>query len=114
MSRRSQLWWGVVLLGVALAACAAGPNGLVHTANGAGHIAGYWRGVWHGIIAPCTFVISLFTDDVRIYEVHNNGGWYDFGFGTGVLCSSALSRATARRPRRRIRGALVVEGAPAS
>jgi hypothetical protein len=29
-------------------------------------------------------VISLFTDTVSVYEVHNNGGWYDFGFILGV------------------------------
>ena len=46
---------------------------------------GFWRGLWNGIIAPITFVISLFTDKVRMYEVHNNGGWYDFGFVLGAM-----------------------------
>jgi len=43
--------------------------------------------LWHGIIAPITFIISLFTDSVSMYEVHNTGGWYDFGFvlGVGIL-----------------------------
>lgn len=50
-------------------------------------MAGFWLGLWHGIIAPVTFLISLFTDNVNIYEVHNNGNWYDFGFvlGAGIL-----------------------------
>jgi hypothetical protein len=48
---------------------------------------GFWYGLWHGIIAPISFVISLFTDDVAMYGVNNNGGWYDFGFvlGAGIL-----------------------------
>ena len=50
-------------------------------------MAGFWLGVWHGIIAPLTFIISLFTESVTLYEVHNNGAWYDFGFvlGAGIL-----------------------------
>ncbi len=75
---------GLVLL---LAACAAGVNPYVDTANADDVIAGFWRGLWQGIIAPITFIISLFTDKVSIYEVHNSGGWYDFGFvlGAGIL-----------------------------
>lgn len=32
-------------------------------------------------------MISLFTDTVNLYEVHNNGNWYDFGFILGLSCS---------------------------
>jgi hypothetical protein len=48
---------------------------------------GFWGGLWHGIIAPFSFVISLFMDNVAMYAVNNNGGWYDFGFvlGAGIL-----------------------------
>jgi len=48
---------------------------------------GFWYGLWHGIIAPVSFVISLFSDKVAMYAVNNNGGWYDFGFvlGAGIL-----------------------------
>jgi len=44
-------------------------------------------GLWHGVIAPFSFVCSLFMDDVAMYAVNNNGGWYDFGFvlGAGIL-----------------------------
>lgn len=73
---------GMLLLG----ACAAGVNPAVGTAPD-GDVAGFWLGLWHGIIAPATFLISLFTDNVNLYEVHNNGNWYDFGFvlGAGIL-----------------------------
>lgn len=56
---------------------------------------GFWGGLWHGIIAPVSFVISLFSDSVAMYAVHNNGGWYDFGFvlGAGILFGGG-SRAT--------------------
>jgi len=80
--------WIVVLLLVLVlllvTACAAGPNELADTAARAGHPAGFWLGVWHGFISPVTFIISLFNHNVGIYEVHNNGGWYNFGFMVGV------------------------------
>jgi hypothetical protein len=76
----------VFVLALLLAACAAGANPAVGSAVD-GEVAGFWLGLWHGIIAPITFIVSLFTDNVNLYEVHNNGNWYDFGFvlGAGVL-----------------------------
>jgi hypothetical protein len=74
---------GALLLG----ACAAGVNPEVGVPAPDGGVAGFWLGLWHGIIAPVTFVISLFTDNVSLYEIHNSGNWYDFGFvlGAGIL-----------------------------
>ena len=46
--------------------------------------AGFWGGLWHGLIAPITFLISLFAEGVSIYETHNNGRWYEFGFMLGI------------------------------
>ena len=87
----------VVLALVVLAAllswsCAPGPNALEKTVNSGGKVAGFWAGIWHGLISPITFVISLFTKDVRLYEVHNSGGWYNFGFviGAGLFLSGGI------------------------
>ena len=82
---------------VVLAACAAGPNAGVGTGSPP---AGFWLGLWQGLISPITFLISLFTDKVNIYEVYNNGNWYDFGFMLGV---SIAFGAPARAGRRRVR-----------
>ena len=70
----------LILTLVILAGCVAGPNALVNTPNEEGRVAGFWLGLWHGIIEPITFIISLFSDKVHVYEVHNNGNWYTFGF----------------------------------
>jgi hypothetical protein len=47
--------------------------------------AGFWSGLWHGLICIITFIISLFSENVGIYEVNNTGGWYDFGFVLGII-----------------------------
>ena len=49
--------------------------------------AGFFAGLWHGLILPITFIISLFDSDVRIYECNNSGLWYDFGFLLGASSS---------------------------
>ena len=49
--------------------------------------AGFWAGVWHGLILPLSFIISLFNRGVRIYEKNNRGRWYDFGFLIGASIS---------------------------
>jgi hypothetical protein len=90
----------VAVLGATLllSSCAAGPN----PAAGMGEEpAGFWLGLWHGIILPVTFVISLFTDNVSVYEVANNGNWYDFGFFIGVAMSLGGSSGAGLRARRR-------------
>lgn len=80
----------ILLLGFALlliftlSACAAGANPRVNQADEVGEVAGFWRGLWHGLITPITFIISLFNDNINIYEVANNGGWYNFGYVLGV------------------------------
>ncbi len=47
--------------------------------------AGFWSGLWHGLICWITFIISLFTDSVHMYEINNTGNWYNFGFLIGVM-----------------------------
>jgi hypothetical protein len=75
----------VVLLLSILVGC-AGPNLLKGTVGEHGGVAGFWIGLWQGLIAPFVFVVSLFKSDLSIYEVHNNGGWYNFGYLFGLAC----------------------------
>ena len=77
--RRIVIASGIVVLMGVLAGCAAGPN----PAEASGG-AGFWLGLWQGFIAPFALIVSFFNDHVRIYEVNNNGGWYNFGFLIGA------------------------------
>jgi hypothetical protein len=101
--RVSVLRWALllILMLLVLAACAPGMNADVGTAASNGNVAGFWQGVWHGFISPITFIISLFTDNVNLYEVHNNGNWYDFGFvlGAGILFGGGFGGARRKRSR---------------
>jgi hypothetical protein len=67
-----------------LSSCVPGPNPSVNVLDTAGNIAGFWSGLWHGVISPVTFIISLFSHNVNVYDVYNNGNWYNFGFILGV------------------------------
>ena len=82
----------VAILVASAAGCAPGPNRMERTPNVKGIVAGFWLGVWQGLIAPITFIISLFNPGVRLYEVHNNGAWYNFGFvlGAGLFLSGGI------------------------
>ena len=88
-----------------LAGCAAAGNDVA----GGTDAPGFWLGLWHGLIAPVTVVVSLFRDDVGLYAVANAGAWYDVGFMIGitaVLSGSARAgngagAVTSRRESRR-------------
>jgi hypothetical protein len=74
-----------VLLNI-LAGCAPGPNQAKGMTSEHHVVAGFWLGLWQGIIAPFVFVVSLFKSNLSIYEVHNNGTWYNFGYLFGLAC----------------------------
>ena len=89
----------IILVLLVLAGCAAATNSQVGTANAQGQPAGFLLGLWHGFISPVTFIISLFSKVVGIYEIHNNGNWYNFGFvlGCAVIYGGGILGAGRRR-----------------
>lgn len=83
---------------VIVTSCAAGPNTREGIADSSGDLAGLWLGLWHGIIAPITFLISLFSDTINVYDVHNDGNWYNAGFviGAGILGGGVIGACKRR------------------
>jgi hypothetical protein len=61
-----------------------GGNPSANTADSSNHIAGVLLGLWHGVISPITLAVSFFNPAVQMYEVHNDGSQYNFGFLIGV------------------------------
>jgi hypothetical protein len=83
---------------LALSACFAEQAPTAST----GSVPGFWLGLWHGVIATIAFIVSLFSDHIRIYSVPNTGLWYDFGFmiGIGGFTHGASRGVRRRRPKR--------------
>jgi hypothetical protein len=82
----------VLLAAFFSASCVPGPNEAEKTPDAKGNVAGFFMGFWHGLISPITFVISVFSKNVRFYEIHNSGSWYNFGFviGAGLFLSGGI------------------------
>ena len=80
-------------LALTLAACVAKQSGSAVQATAPGFL----EGVWHGFIFPIAWIISLFTDDISVYAVPNNGGWYDFGYFIGIVFLGVGARSSKRR-----------------
>ena len=64
-----------------LAGCQATQSGAAVQADAPGFL----FGLWHGFIFPVAWVVSLFFENVSVYAVPNNGGWYDFGYFLGIV-----------------------------
>ena len=94
---------GIVALCALAASCVATQAPLTEAQRALG-TPGFWKGFWHGCIAPITFLVSIFSDHVRIYAVPNSGIWYDFGFMLGIGgFSHGVHRGGAANNRRRQR-----------
>jgi len=80
-------WLFLVLVCVIFfSGCAAGQNPNEETTRDSlEKPAGFWLGLWHGIITPIAFVVSWFKPHINIYEVHNSGFGYNFGFIIGIM-----------------------------
>ncbi len=95
---------GIFLVAVFIfSSCAPGPNSFEKTPDKEGEIAGFFTGIWQGLIAPITFIISIFSDTVSFYEAHNNGNWYNFGFvlGAGLFLSGGIFGKGKSKKKRR-------------
>jgi hypothetical protein len=89
---------GILAIAALVASCAAtqSPAGIARAGPAA---PGFLLGLWHGLIAPIAFLVSLFSEHIRIYAVPNAGRWYDFGFmlGIGGFSGGLFAGSRARR-----------------
>lgn len=90
MTRHNPFFWALLIL-LTLTACARAGEGAV-----APDAPGFLLGLWHGFIFPVAWVISLFSSDVAIYAVPNNGGWYDFGYFLGIVVFGVGARRSTK------------------
>jgi len=70
----------ILFIGVVITGCFPGGG-----SSEADDLAGFFFGVWHGWIAPVSLVMGFFNSSISIYEIHNTGWWYDFGFYMAII-----------------------------
>jgi LPXTG-motif cell wall-anchored protein len=99
----------IILATLLMTSCIAGTNPTAGTSDAGGQIAGFWLGLWHGAIACVTFIVSLFTDSVNVYEVYNSGNWYDFGFMLGISLILSGGGYGAKKKRKKGKTIITVE-----
>lgn len=87
-----------IFAGLFLTGCTAGdPQYTVHNP------ANFWHGIWHGMISVVVFIINLFDGQLGLYETHNNGAWYNFGFLLSIICVWGGTKMRSKRKSRKAR-----------
>ncbi|NND32928.1 MAG: hypothetical protein HKN76_10075 [Saprospiraceae bacterium] len=81
-SNNHLLLYGIISFLIVIAGCAS-PEPIDPCLN-PNDEQGFLFGLIHGFLAPLTFIISLFSDDVTMYAVNNNETWYNLGFLLGI------------------------------
>ena len=72
-----------VLIGLALAAAAIYIivfHVEMPTRDLSGAPANFWWGPWQGLIVYLSFIASWFEKNIVLYQVNNNGFWYNLGY----------------------------------
>ena len=69
----------IVMMMVMLTGCLPGDSGFEENS------AGFFWGVLHGWLAPVSLIISIFNDQVNMYEIFNTGLGYNFGFYIAII-----------------------------
>jgi len=69
------------------------------TRNLSGAPAGFWLGLWQGLIVLLSFIASWFDNNIVLYQVNNNGFWYNLGYVIGLIIIGAGGGGSARASR---------------
>jgi hypothetical protein len=59
--------------------------------------AGFWKGLWHGVVLPYSFVGKMFNEEIGVYETYNTGNWYNFGFLIGISSWAGGSSVASKK-----------------
>ncbi len=59
-----------------------------------------WLGLWQGLIIYLSFIASWFDNNIVLYQVNNNGFWYNFGYVIGLWVAIGAFAGGSRARRR--------------
>ena len=74
--------------------------------------ANFWFGLWQGLIVFLSFIASWFDNNIVLYQVNNNGFWYNLGYVIGLIVLGAGGGGSARASRTRERPKMQGQEAP--
>ena len=66
-----------------------------------GPTANFWLGLWQGLIVGLSFIASWFDNNIVLYQVSNNGFWYNLGYIIGLIVLGAGGGGSRRASRRK-------------
>ena len=84
------LFFGVLVLVLTSCATSVDATQCIDTGESIG---GFWWGFWNGMTSFWSFIGSLFSDGISIYDVNNKGGLYDLGFLLGIGSFGAVIKS---------------------
>lgn len=90
----------ITIPGVSFQINVPGSNPLQNKADAHNQISGILIGIWHGVISPITLILSYVNPDFQMYEVHNDGSPYNFGFLFGLALMFLILGASLGSRRR--------------
>jgi hypothetical protein len=61
--------------------------------------ANFWLGLWQGLIVFLSFIARWFDNNIVLYQVNNNGFWYNLGYVIGLIVLGAGGGGSARASR---------------
>lgn len=88
--KNQKILFGLILLLVILNLTSCAPSGYES------YEAGFFSGIWHGIIIVFSLIGKLFGADIGIYAEHNTGLFYWLGFIIGIGGIGGGGAATRR------------------
>ena len=59
--------------------------------------AGFFLGLWQGIIVILSFIVSWFDKNITIYQAGNDGFWYNLGYILGLSIALGGGARASRR-----------------
>lgn len=98
MSKRIPFIIIAILCLLALSSCLPGDG-----KNSEAKPAGFFTGLWHGLIAPISLIVQIFNKSIRVYEAANVGFWYDLGFWLALSGGASGGAASVNHSRTRRR-----------
>jgi len=65
--------------------------------------ANFWWGLWQGLIIVLSFIASWFDNNIVLYQVHNNGFWYNLGYIIAIFISIGVFAVVVEKQERKLR-----------